>query len=891
MTNCVTVTRVGPAPAGARDIDVPDTGGSRHRLIDDGPPGLGVGGRSGLCVRGPSGLNCPGPSGLNCPGPSGLICRGPAGLNCGGPAGLHDASAGSRALAGCGPGGLNFDGAGRLTVDRHSAEHARPAGPKYISRWCKPPVRRRSLPGAPEGRHFAIRVTMALAFIALQIVSRAQSVPSFRNDILPILSKAGCNSGGCHGALAGKGGFRLSLFGYNPEADWLSMTRESRGRRVELSDPGASLILLKPTTALRHKGGKRLEVNSEDYRVIADWITAGCPPPQANDAMLSALEVSPAESTLAPGGTQQLAVKAKYTNGTEREVTRWSKFTSADETVAIVDGAGKLSVTGPGEGAVTVWFSSQIVTARVVVPFPHEIAGEVYASAPRAGFIDDLVLAQLQRLHLKPSPAAGDATFVRRAFLDTIGRLPTPEEARAFVNDTAPGKHERLAELLLARPEFIDYWTYKWADVLLITGSKLRPDAIAAYHKFIRDRVAANQPWDKFVREIVTARGSSLDNGATNFFAVHPDPESMAENVSQAFLSLSIGCAKCHNHPLEKWTNDQYYAFANLFARVRAKGWGGDARSGDGQRTLYVEVRGDLIQPRTGKPQPPAPLDAPALDPDDPRDRREVLSEWLTSPENPYFTRAIVNRVWANFMGTGLVESVDDIRISNPASNEMLLAALADFLVKQRYDLKALMRVILTSQTYRRSSEPLPENKDERRYYSRFYPRRLMAEVLSDAITDVTGVRDSFTEILLNDGSTEKVTAYTPDTRALQLTDSAVKNYFLKTFGRNAREITCECERSNQPSLVQVLHLSNGSTVNDKLAAKGGRITQILATDPPPAQIVDDAYQLCLSRPPADDQRKKFEEMLKAAKPEEKRQIVEDLYWSLLTSREFLFQH
>ncbi len=727
-------------------------------------------------------------------------------------------------------------------------------------------------------------------FLSAFSVESAHAEPSFRNDVLPILSKAGCNTGGCHGALAGKGGFRLSLFGYNPDADWLTITRESRGRRVELSDPGSSLILLKPTAALRHKGGKRLEVGSEDYKIIAEWITAGCPPPRAEDATLAALTVSPAESALQPGASQQITVKARFSNGAERDVTRWVKFTSADETVATVDAGGKVSVIGNGEGAVTAWFSSQIVIARIVSPFPHQVPDEVYAAAPRAGFVDELVLEQLKKLHLKPSPAAGDATFVRRAFLDTIGRLPTPEEVRAFVDDKSPQKHERLADLLLARPEFVDFWTYKWGDVLLLTGSKLRPVAVSAYYDWLRDRVATNLPWDQLVREVVTARGSSTENGATNFFAVHQDPETMAENVSQAFLSLSIGCAKCHNHPLEKWTNDQYYAFANLFSRVRAKGWGGDPRSGDGVRTLYVEQRGELIQPRTGQPQPPAPLDAPALAMDDQRDRREALAAWLTAPENPYFTRAVANRVWGNFMSTGIVESVDDLRVSNPASNEKLLAALADYLVKQRYDLKSLMRLILTSQTYRRSSEPLPENKDDRRFYSRYYPRRLSAEVLSDALADVTGVRESFTEIALNDGSTEK-TAYAPETRALQLKDSAVKNYFLKTFGRNAREITCECERSNQPSLVQALHLSNGATVNDKLSAKAGRVTQVLAAEPPPAEIIDEAYRLCLSRPASDEQRKKFEELLAATKPEEKRQAVEDLYWSLLTSREFLFQH
>ena len=718
-----------------------------------------------------------------------------------------------------------------------------------------------------------------------------QAAPSFRNEVLPVLSKAGCNTGGCHGALAGKGGFRLSLFGYNPEADYLSIARESRGRRVELSDPGSSLLLVKPTTALPHKGGKRLEVQSEDYQLLAAWITAGCPGPQADDAKLIGLSVDPSESALQPGQSQQLKVIAKYDNGVECDVTRWAKFTSTDETVASVDGAGKLSVIGSGQGAVTAWFSSQVVVARVAAPYAFEIPAEVYTQALRSNFIDDLVLDQLQKLHLKPSSAAPDATFVRRAYVDVIGRLPTPEEAAAFVSDVATDKHSRLADLLLARPEFIDYWTYKWADLLLLTGAKLRPEAITAYYQWVRDRVAANLPWDELVRQLVTARGSSTENGATNFFAVHQDPESMAENVSQAFLSLSIGCAKCHNHPLEKWTNDQYYAFANLFARVRAKGWGGDPRNGDGQRTLFVESQGDLLQPRTGKPQPPAPLDAPVIPMEATEDRREVLAQWLAAPSNPYFTRSIVNRVWANFLGTGIVESVDDLRVSNPASNEKLLAALASDLVQHRYDLKSLMRQILVSQTYRRSSETLPENQEDRRYYAHFYPRRLMAEVLSDAIADVTSLRDSYTEIALNDGSSQKTELYGPTTRALQLRDSAVRSYFLKTFGRNARDITCECERSNQPSLVQVLHLSNGSTINDKLAAKDSRITQVLDSQAPPDQITHDAWMLCLSRPPNDSERQQFEQFLTQAPPEEKRQAVEDLYWSLLTSREFLFQH
>jgi hypothetical protein len=324
---------------------------------------------------------------------------------------------------------------------------------------------------------------------------------------------------------------------------------------------------------------------------------------------------------------------------------------------------------------------------------------------------------------------------------------------------------------------------------------------------------------------------------------------------------------------------------------VRAKGWGGEAREGDGARTLYVESRGDLLQPKTGRPQPPAPLDGEPLPMDDAGDRREALARWLTSSENPYFSRAIVNRIWANFFGVGLVEPVDDLRATNPASNEKLLAALCDFTREQGYDLKSLMRLILLSETYARSSQPLPENKDDRRWFARAYPKRLMAEVLADAIADVTGVSDRYTEIVRADGSTEKVTVYDADTRALELRDSTVKNAFLDTFGRNAREITCECERSSQPSLVQVLHLSNGTTLNDKLAAKEGWVTQLMATDPKPADLVEGAWVRVLSRRPTEAEGKPFEEMLAAAMPEEKRQIVEDMYWSLLTSREFLFRH
>ncbi len=733
-----------------------------------------------------------------------------------------------------------------------------------------------------------------LCALSLQAGS-ANEVPSFRNDILPILSKAGCNSGGCHGALAGKGGFRLSLFGYNPEADHFAISREAQGRRIEPTDPARSLLLLKPTTAIKHKGGKRLETSSPDYEVLVAWIAAGAPGPVAGEATLENLTVSPAESLTRQGETVQHAVRARYSDGKEKDVTRLAKYTSTDETIASVDPLGKVTLLGPGEGAITVWYSSRIVIARLTSPYPHRVDPAVYASSRRANLIDEEVLAQLQRLNLPPSPKADDATFIRRAFLDTIGRLPTPDETRAYVSDSSAGKTELLIDRLLARKEYVDAWSYKWSDLLLVSSAKLRPEPMKAYYGWIRRQVEANTPWDEFVRGVVTARGSAVEEGASNFYAVHMDPESMAENVSQAFLSLSINCARCHNHPLEKWTNDQYYQFANLFARVRAKGWGGDARAGDGNRTLYAAARGDLIQPRTGKAQPPAPLDAPPLPTDDPTDRREALAAWLTSPTNPYFTRAIVNRIWTHYMGVGLVEPMDDLRASNPASNEKLLSALAQYLIDHHYDLKSLMRLILTSETYHRSGETLPENKEERRYYSHYYPRRLPAEVLSDAIVDVTGVPDVYQELALNDGSTDKTTLYKEGTRALELYDSSVRSYFLKTFGRNQREITCECERSNQPSLVQVLHLSNGTTLNDKLSAKGGRVSKLLAKDLPWPDLMNEAWMLCLSRPPTESEKSSMMKLVGPAEssPEsgDRRQTTEDLFWSLLTSREFLFQH
>jgi hypothetical protein len=716
---------------------------------------------------------------------------------------------------------------------------------------------------------------------------------SFNRHVLPILSKANCNGGGCHGALAGKGGFRLSLAAYDPGADHLSITRDALGRRVESSDPLHSLLLTKPTAAAPHKGGRRLDTRSDDYRILAEWIAAGAEGPRADEAALDHLEMLPARWSVAKKGEPlRFLVRAHYADGRVEDVTRWAKLTSTDETMLrVTDANGGVEVTGSGEGAVTAWFSSRIVLSRVLSPFPNATASARPEAWTARNLVDEAVNTQLRQLNLVPSPAADDATFLRRASLDIAGVLPSPESARTFLADASADKRDALIEKLLAGPEFTDNWTYRWADIFLISGSQLRPDAVKAYYEWLRQRVEKNTPWDKLVGELVTAKGESLQQGATNFFAVHQEPETMAENVSQAFMGLSINCAKCHNHPLEKWTNDQYYAFANLFARVRAKGWGGDARSGDGKRTLYTVASGELLQPKSGRHQPAAPLDAPALPDSEGVDRREALAAWLTSPKNPYFTRAIVNRVWAGFFGLGIVNSVDDLRASNPATNEALMEALCGFLIEQRYDLKALMRLILQSATYQRSSETVPGNEADSRYFARYYPRRLTAEVLSDAISAATGAPDEYTELVMEDGSTQKTEAYPKGKRALQLADSSVKSYFLKTFGRNQRAITCECERSNQPSIVQALHLSNGNTLNGKLGAKEGVLERLLAGNPTHAGMVEAAYLQCLGRPPQPAEKDAYVRMLDVAPVKERRAAAEDLFWALLTSREFLFQH
>ena len=701
---------------------------------------------------------------------------------------------------------------------------------------------------------------------------------SFRNQVQSVLSKTGCNSGACHGAAAGKNGFKLSLRGYDPEGDYFAITRQSRGRRIVATDPGRSLILTKPTAVIPHKGGLRFTEDSYEYHVIAQWIAQGQQAPKVEDPRINRLEILPESSRLKVGAEQAIIVRAHFSDGHIEDVTRWAKYTSTNHATCSVDDQGLVKVLGGGEGAIVAWYLAQNTTATITVPYTQPVAPETFTKAERANFIDELVLEKLAALNVPPSPRSDDSEFLRRVYLDTIGLLPTVDEVKAFLEDTNPRKRFELIESLLARPEFVDYWAYQWSDVLLLSGDRLRPDAIKAYYKWIRERVAENVSWADFARGVILAKGSTLENGAANFYALHQDPQDMVETTSMAFMGMSIQCAHCHDHPNEKWTNDDYYGMVSLFARVRGKGWGGDSRSGDGNRTIFLADDGEVLQPRTGRPQAPKPLDAKEISFEDTRDRREYLADWLTSPQNPYFAKAIVNRIWANYMGRGLIEAVDDIRLTNPASNEKLLTRLSAELVRNQYDLKSVMRTILQSETYQRSHATLPENQADQRFLSHRQPRRMKAEVLLDAISQVTGVPTVFKDLPAN-------------TRALQLPDAYVASYFLDTFGRPNRILTCTCERSDEPSMTQVLHLTNGKTIQEKLEAPEGRISRLIQAGDSTQSLIESLYLSAFARYPDEKERARLDNVLAQVSGEEKRSAIEDLFWSVLTSKEFLFQH
>jgi hypothetical protein len=558
--------------------------------------------------------------------------------------------------------------------------------------------------------------------------------------------------------------------------------------------------------------------------------------------------------------------------------------------VAAVDQEGAVRVAAPGEAAITVWYSDLVATCRIAVPLDNKLDARVFSAAPRSNYIDDLVLRKLRALNLPPSPPCSDVEFVRRAYLDAAGILPAPDEVQHFVADRSPDKRAKLIDALLQRPEFVDYWAYKWSDLFLVSTRKLPQPAVWAFYQYLRQSVADNKPWDRLAREVLTASGSNLDNGAANYFVLHKDVTERNEATAITFLGMSLTCARCHNHPLEKWTQDQYWGMANLFARVSLK-------NGDrgGEVVVQAQPSGNVPHPRRGVPVPPTPLDAKPLPLNDSGDRRLYFAEWLTAPDNPYFAKALVNRVWRNFLGRGLVEAEDDLRQTNPPTNPELLDALAKDFVEHHYDVKSLIRTVMNSAAYQRSSVPLPENRTDDRFYSHYLIRRLPAEVVLDAYSQLTGVATPFTQVTVGTtGGTSPTAMYPLGTRALQLPDTQLVSPFLEAFGRPLREQTCSCEREQDSSVGQALHLNNGATLNDKLRAKGSVLEKWTADKVGDAEAVRRVFLLALCREPAAEERKKFEGLLAEAGRDPqatRREALEDLFWAVLSSREFLFNH
>ncbi len=713
---------------------------------------------------------------------------------------------------------------------------------------------------------------------------------SFRNDVLPVMTKVGCNSGACHGAAAGKNGFKLTLRGYDPMVDYYTLTHQALARRTERMEPAKSLILLKPTLTIPHGGGRRFPVGSPEYRVISGWLAQGMPAPRDSDPLVTAIHVSPREASLRPGAEQQLIVTAVYSDGHTEDVTRWAKYDSGDEGVATVDNNGHVVMHSYGEAPITAWYQSHVTFARLRIPFPSNLDPAVFRKAPRHNYIDDYILKHLQVLHIPPSPPANDSEFIRRAYLDAAGILPTPVEVQKFLRDPSPNKRNQLIRNLMKRSEFVDYWAYKWSDMLLVSSNHLSNEEMWSYYNWIRDSVATDKPWNTFVSQIVTATGNTVENGAANYWLIHRDPLDTSENMTQAFMGVNITCAHCHNHPLAKWTQKDYYGMANLFARVRLKTFAPtSSRPGVGpifnDVTVYSAPTGEFMDDRFMMPLAPKPLDAKALPIESTGDTRQYFAKWLTSPENPYFARNIVNRIWRNFMGRGLVEPVDDLRDTNPATNDELLNALVKDFVAHNYDVDYMIRTIMESETYQASSMPLKENVADDKYGSHYVIKRLPAEVLLDAYSQVTQVPEKF------DG-------YPIGMRGMQLPDTAVKSYFLTAFGRPIRQQTRESERTSVPTITQALHIINGDTLNNKLRAPDSLVNGMLRRGLSDEQIVDYLYLASFSRPPTSVERSALVHALASAEQQKiagvdnpRQAALIDMSWSLLTGEEFMFNH
>ncbi len=703
---------------------------------------------------------------------------------------------------------------------------------------------------------------------------RPGTPPSFLKDVEPVLTHAGCNMGACHGAAAGKGGFRLSLLGYDPDLDFESITRQAGARRIARSQPQNSLLLRKPTFATPHRGGKRLEAGSAEYRILTDWIAAGCPGPIATDARVVALKVTPEVRTLHRGDTQQFTVTAKYSDGTTRDATGETLFTASDESTASVTPSGLAKATGPGEAAVIARYQGLVTTANVVSPFasPLHRTQPISKNATVSSTIDRMVTSRLDALGLPLSARSSDGDFLRRASLDITGQIPSPQDARVFLNDKDPQKRTKLIDSLLARPEYVDCWTRQWADLLRCSRSVLNEKGMYALNSWIHDAVNTNMPWDRFATEIIVSAGDTYKNGPANFYKAASSPEERAEALSQVFLGVRISCAKCHNHPYDRWTQNQYYQMAAFFSRVSSK-----KGSDKGEMVVFASDTGETRHPKSQKVMAPCALiNATPLAADFNQDRREPLAAWVTTPANPFFSHALVNRVWKRMLGRGFVDPVDDMKATTPPTNRALFDYLATDFSSHGYDIKRLIRNICLTDTYQRSAEPNGVNAGDRKFYSHYPVKRLEAEQMLDALSAATGVY-------------EKFAGYPTGLTAQALPDTQTASYFLDLFGRPARTTTCACERGDDPNLSQVLHLMNSQDVNTRLAAKTGRVETLSTSKLTDTQVIEDLYLASYTRLPSTAETKRTLAAFKKAK--ERRAAIEDLSWALLNSNEFLFCH
>ncbi len=691
---------------------------------------------------------------------------------------------------------------------------------------------------------------------------------SFQNDIIPILNRFGCNGSGCHGKAEGQNGFKLSVFGFDPRGDYQSLTMEGRGRRVFPAAPERSLLLQKISGISPHGGGVRIEKRRPEYRVLRDWIAAGLPLGSDDDPRIAKIEITPQQHRMEMGRTQQVRVVATYDNGLQRDVTELAQFQSNNDALASVSESGLVTLgESPGLVAVMATYVGNVDVFRITIPRRDVIAN--YPQLAKHNFVDESINRQVRQLGIVPSGGCSDADFLRRVYLDIIGTLPTPAEARTFLTNESSGKRKKLVDQLLERPEYADYWALKWSDLLRVNRRELGHKAAYDYYRWIRDSFAANKPLDEFTRDLVAANGLLADVPAGQFFKVVKKPNEMASITSQVFLGVRIECAQCHHHPWDRWSQADYQGMQAFFTQVAFKA----SPRGEG---LVSTAKRRTTHPRTGDTIFAYPLGDQMPEASPEGDRRKLLAAWMTAADNPWFARNIANRMWEHFMGRGIVEPVDDFRLTNPPSNPELLDALAGHLIESGFDAHQLIRAITSSAAYQRTANVNDTNQQDEQNYSRFFWKQIEAEVLFDAVCQTTGVDEKFRGVPAG-------------SRAIQLWDSEVPHYFLKLFGRPVRVTACDCERVSEPTVGQVLHVLNSPEIHAKLSHEAGNIARLAEQYSDDQYLVEELYLTFFARFPSDKERKTMLQYLSRA--DDRRRAVEDIAWTMMNSIEFLFNH